>query len=234
MLFNITKCKVMHFGNKNPHFQYVMNGVLLQEVEEEKDLGVIVHNSLKPTSQVASAVMKANQVLGQLCRAVTYRDKHTFVKLYMRYVRPHLEYCIQAWAPSSQADRKLRESVQIRAVNMVSGLTGKTYEEKLHELGLMSLEERMIRGDMIETYKIISGKENVNPGTWFMLLEDEKSFMTRNCSGHLNLCKPPSKLGIRKNFFSIRVVDTWNQIPDSVKKAVSTNQFKNFYDKLGQ
>ena len=96
------------------------------------------------------AAAKANQVLGQLLRSFTYRDRYTFVKLYKQYVRPHLEYCVQAWSPWLLQDKELLENVQRRAVNAVSGLSG-TYNEKLSSLKLLSLEQRRLRGDMLFT-----------------------------------------------------------------------------------
>ena len=91
----------MHFGKSNPHFSYTMGGhapagVVLKASVEEKDVGVIVHNSLKPSPMCAKAANKANQVLGQMARAIHFRDKDVWVKLYKTYVRCHLEYSIQA------------------------------------------------------------------------------------------------------------------------------------------
>ena len=71
-----------------------MGGQVLETVDSEKDVGVKIHQSLKPSLQCSIASEKANQVLGQLSRAVTYRDKQTFLKLYSVYVRPHLEYAV--------------------------------------------------------------------------------------------------------------------------------------------
>ena len=48
MQFNVDKCKIMHVGRNNPRYEYFMAGVKLREVEEEKDMGVTIHNSLKP------------------------------------------------------------------------------------------------------------------------------------------------------------------------------------------
>ena len=68
-----------------------MGGRDLETVDSEKDLGVIVHKSLKPSMQCVKAAARANQVLGRLGRAMTYRDKVTFIRLYCVYVRPHLD-----------------------------------------------------------------------------------------------------------------------------------------------
>ena len=122
----------------------------MEATYEEKDVGVIITKTLKPSVQCARAAKKANQVLGQMARSITYRDKYTFLRLYKVYVRPHLQYCSSAWSPYSVADKELLESVQKRAVRMITNLSGTTYEEKLRELGLVTLEENRTRGDMVE------------------------------------------------------------------------------------
>ena len=64
MCFNVDKCKVLHVGRTNPQRDYFMDGKKLLKVEEEKDLGVLVHKSLKPSAQVAKMVKKACLVRG--------------------------------------------------------------------------------------------------------------------------------------------------------------------------
>ena len=148
MLFNVSKCKIIHIGNKNRNFDYTMNERLLEAVDSEKDVGVVIHKSLKPSLQCAKAAVKANLVLGQLSRAVTYRDKTTFIRLYQVYVRPHLENAVQSWSPWTVADKEDLEKVQHRAVKMVSNLRGQTYEERLAELEMVTLETRRTRGGL--------------------------------------------------------------------------------------
>ena len=138
-----------------------MGGQVLETVESEKDVGVMVHQSLKPSLQCTKAAEKANQVLGQLSRGITYRDKKTFLKLYMVYVRPHLEYAVASWSPWLQADKEMLEKVQKRAVNMVSNFRARNYEDKLQEAGMTTLERRRERGDLIFMYRIMTGKDDV-------------------------------------------------------------------------
>ena len=97
--------------------------------------------------------MKANSVLGQLSRGISYRDSKTFISLYKTYVRPHLDYCSQAWSPWSIADKEVLEAVQKRAVQMVTDLKGRTYEERLAELGMVTLEKRRQLGELIQGVK---------------------------------------------------------------------------------
>ena len=75
-------------------------------------------------------------MLGQISRAFHYRDRHVFVRLYTQYVRPHLEFSTQAWAPWTEADKKVLERMQMKAMAMVSGLVSREYEARLAELGL--------------------------------------------------------------------------------------------------
>ena len=96
------------------------------------------------------------------------------MRLYKVYVRPILEYCIQAVGPYSEGDKLCLERVQKRAVGMVSNIARGSYEEKLKELKLTTLEERRWRGDMIQTWRIMTGKDRVDASTWFDLEADSQ------------------------------------------------------------
>ena len=161
-----------------------------------------------------------------------HRDKVTWVNLYKVYVRSTLECSVQAWSPWTQEDIDILESVQKRAIRMVSGLQGRTYEERLFELGLTSLEDRRKRGDMIEVWKILHGEEDVDASTWFTLASKATDRKTRNTSDLLNLSQPKWSHQFRKNFFSVRVVEQWNSLPSGLKSSTNLNMFKNNYDSL--
>jgi ribonucleases P/MRP protein subunit RPP40 len=225
MQFNISKCKVLHIGRNNPKHIYTMNNIPLTVVEEEKDIGVLIHHSLKPSRQCSEAARKANAVLGQISRSFHYRDKNVFMKLYKSHVRSHLEFSVPAWSPWTEADKLVLENVQKRAVRMVSGLSG-SYEENLKDLNLQSLEDRRLRYDMIQTYKIIKEIDAVQPSTWFNLAGDNPTRRTRLTDNPINILPSRSRLEIRNNFFSQRVPELWNNLPESLKNSRNLTIFK--------
>jgi len=73
--------------------------------------GVPRGSVLKPTEQCIQAARKAQSVLAMIKRQFKISDKEDFGKIYKTYVRPHLEYCIQAWSPKLQKDKILLEKV---------------------------------------------------------------------------------------------------------------------------
>ena len=137
-----------------------------------------------------------------------------------------------SWAPWAQKDIDVLEQVQHRFTRQVSGVGNLPYQERLDKLGLTTLQARRERGDMIDSYKILTGKVDVKPETWFTPLTSsrEDSATTRATSGHLNLARSGAKSDIRKNQFSVRVVPKWNNLPDTIKQQDTVNNFKNAYD----
>ena len=95
MLFNLEKCSVSHMGKRNQELSCEMGGKVLKASEEERDLGVIMHRSSKPSRQCADASIKANSNLRIIRRKIVTRYKDTILRLYELLVRPQLEYCIQ-------------------------------------------------------------------------------------------------------------------------------------------
>ena len=226
MEFNVKKCKVMRVGKTDLPLNYSMNGVKLEQSGEEKDIGVVVQDNLKPSQQCARAAQRANNVLSQVTRSFHYRDKKTFLQIYKQYVRPHLEFSVPAWSPWSVADKDLLEKVQERAVRMMSGLQGTSYAERLLELGLPSLELRRRHYDLTQVYKIVNGRDDVKCDTWFELVGPNPGRATRHTQDEFNIRKKFPRLDIRKYFFTNRVVDEWNSLPSSVKTSKSVAIFK--------
>ena len=152
-------------------------------------------------------------------------DKVMFMNLYPVLVRPLLEYCVQVWSPYKKNYIELLEGVQRRATRMIPRLRKMTYEERLKRLNLPRLYDRRIRGDMIETYKILSGKEKLNSRNLF------QPSMFRGRSHSKKVFKKFSRLNVRKNWFTQRVVTKWNSLTTEEVESNKTSSFKRRYDK---
>ena len=215
----------MHFGYKNINAEYSMGGNILDVVKEERDLGVIVQSDLKVSQQCSNSVKTANKILGMINRNFCNKTEEIILSLYKSLVRPHLEYCVQAWRPHLVKDIELLESVQRRATRMIPSLKGLTYSQRLEALNLTSLETRRLRGDLIEVYKIVKGFDDINSSKFF-------KFSETNLRGHdLKLYKSRFNTNIGKFAFSNRIVDEWNLLALGI---ISSNTVLNFKIKLDQ
>ncbi len=227
MEFNVTKCHVLHLGKSNPRHVYKMDNIELTTTNLERDIGVLIADNLKPSAQCQAAAATANRTLASIFRAFCYRDRTVLPKLYKQYVRPHLEFAVQGWSPWQRGDIELMERVQERMVKAVTGLVGKTYEDRLKELKMEKLESRRIRLDLIQAFKIIHGHDQVDPGHWFHLIPENRANPTRRTAGGLTLEGRPARLEIRRNFFSHRVINTWNRLPLETRMSKTVQEFKN-------
>ena len=221
MRFNVSKCKVMHLGPGNMLWKYSMGGRHLDEVSEERDLGVIISNDLKVEAQCSAAYVKANRMLGLIERTVVNKSQGILTTLYKSLVRPHLEYSTAAWSPHYLKDREMLERVQRRFTRMIPGLGELGYEERLGVLGLMTLEERRNRSDMVEMFKVLKGLSAIPVETFFELNGNGR---TRGNS--MKIVKRVVRTDVRKYFFSQRVVNRWNGLEERVVSATTVESFK--------
>ena len=106
--------------------------------------------NMKLSEQCRIAASKGKQVLGMIRRNITYKDKSVIVPLHKAIVRPHLEYCIQAWRPYLRKDIDMLEKIQSRATKLIPRLRDLRYEERLKE-GRKSLFWQSIHNIMLFT-----------------------------------------------------------------------------------
>jgi len=171
MKFNKAKSKVLHVGQGNPKHKHRLGRERL-ESSTQKDLGILVDEKLNMSHQCALAAQKANHILGCIKRSVASRAREGILPLYSALVRPHLESCVQLWGPQQKKDMDVLERVQRRATKVIRGLEHLSYEDRLRELGLFSLEKRRLRGDLRAAFQYWKGPNR----------KDGEGLFTRVCS----------------------------------------------------
>ncbi|KAK4815604.1 LOW QUALITY PROTEIN: hypothetical protein QYF61_004819 [Mycteria americana] len=210
MKFNKVKCKVLHPGQGDPKHGYRLHDEWTESSPAEKDWGVLVDKKLSMSQQCVLAAQKANRILGCIKKSVASRSRET---------PPGA--LVQLCSPQHRKDMDLFEWVQRRATKMIRGLDDLSYEERLRQLRLCSLEKRRIQGDLIAAFQCLKGA----------YMKDGEGLFIRECSGRtrgrgFKLKEGRFRLDVRKKFFTVRVVRHWNRLPREAVDAPSLEVFK--------
>ena len=218
---NTTKCACIHFGFNNPCRNYMLDDVMIKNVNLISDLGVIITNNLKPSDQCLKACASAHRMLAVIKLAFKFLDIGSLTHLYKTYVRPLLEYCSVVWCPFYAKDIDSLEKVQRRFTRILPDHRDLPYRDRLGHYKLMSLYARRLLLDLTCVYKIIHGYIDVDANYFFSLNSDHRT------RGHnFKFIFHHSRLDTRQHWFSSRVVAFWNELPMSCVNATSVGSFK--------
>ena len=198
--FHLDKCVSMSINEKGEQPRiYKMRETTLKQVKQEKDIGVIVDDQLKFESHIYEKINKANSMMGLIRRSFVHMDEDMFKKLFKALVHPHLEYANTIWNPTKIKDITAIENVQQRATKYIPTLKNLTYEERLKKLNLPTLQFRRLRGDLIETYKLLTGKYDKTVSNILPTRQESSSSLPSR--GHaLKIFQQRAEKTLRQNF----------------------------------
>ncbi len=207
--FNESKCVVLtiHPQRRDSVPRYTLNGVYLQPVSEQKDLGVIISSDLKPSIHINKICSKARSKIGLIKRCFTQLSPEKMRILFQSLVRPLLEFASPAWNPWLVKDVNTLEAVQNKCMRMSNAT------------GWESLESRRRKADLREAYKCLNGESKLDPSKLF-------SLSGLNLRGEQRLSQQYSRTDTRKHYFSRRVVKDWNYVSRLPPTSTTYAQFK--------
>ena len=268
MRFHSEKCKVMSVtplgrdpGNPMSsifpfqNFIYSLNGIELQFVDSEKDLGVLVTSRLNWNEQCEALCLKASMRLGLLKRTLFFtkcpRQKRAF---YLALVRSQFEHCVQVWHPSTATMLEKFERIQRRAIKWILSELDHHYNDveylaRLRDLDLLPLQYRFMLSDLLIFFKIYYNSSCIKLPAYLQPVTDVDRNRLRTC------IRPPSyfenitttnldvlrstrydKLSLKctadprasalKNSFFFRTCQLWNTIPVDIRSSNSLDDFK--------
>ena len=150
-------------------------------------------------------------------------------KIITSMIRPKIEYAAVVWSPHKKKDIRKLERIQKAATKMVPEIRDLTYEERLREMGLPTLEDRRERGNLIAIYKIVNHMERIDRQDLVALKEDGE----RQTRGHAKKIRKSQCLrNIKKFSFPHRTVDIWNELSEEIVTAENVHIFKERLDKF--
>ncbi len=227
----LNKCAILHFGRTNPNHTYIMNGTPLANVTEYKDLGVTITSNLKFSHHCNKNKVAKNASLAaaMIHKSFNTRNRDILLQLYKTYAKPKLQYASIAWSPHLLRDIDQIEQIQRAFTRRLPGMNQYKgcYQQRLDVLQLDSLELCRLRTDLTWVYKIINGLVDLDPTDFFNFWHTKARSNTKK----LYPTKCQNWLNCRRNFFSLRIVNVWNSLPDSVVNSESLAVFKNKLNK---
>ena len=204
---------------------YTLDGQHLPNENTQMDLGVLIDSQLKFHDHNRNVTRMAGGVAQSFLKGAVCREPNFMVHILKTHIRPILEYASTVWNTGYLQDIRRLESIQRLWTRQIKGLEDKDYGTRLRALDLYSVKGRFLRADLIKCWKIFNGSCLIEPTD---LWEMSVSSRTR---GHrfkikVNRCQ----VDARARFFSERIVQDWNSLPDCAVSSGTLSGFKTAMD----
>ena len=198
----------------------------IAEVSKFKDLGVLVSNDLTWSDHIDSIFHKASSTSFQIIKSFNSRNIWTWLKIYNTYIRPKVEFNTPIWSPHLQQDIDKIENIQRRFTKFAfnkCNIPYTSYEDRLRQIGYLSLRQRRKYFDLILMYKMINNISDLNFNDYFTL--KSSSYCLRS---HPLQIKPIKDFKCPQwtNSFFGRIPSLWNVLPSLLVNSSSLNSFK--------
>lgn len=220
MSFNVKKCLAVSFGvSSEPPREYFIEGNRVPTSTCFIDLGVRVTSSLNFQPHIDTCVAKSFAKLRVLNKV--FKSKTSLLTLYKAFVRPLTEYSCLIWNPYTQKGKNKAERVQKRVCRMIPNLHPRRYREQLESLGLMSMEARRLRYQLITIFKIYKGLSALKVGDFF-----DQAISKRTRGHSCSFISKHARNNYRLNFFTVSSVKYWNMLSEDELCVSTLSQFK--------
>ena len=162
MLYNDSKFVLMRYGKnqslKDDYLYFTDEMSLpIEDHENQRDLGVYMSNNGNFHHHIDTIIKKAKQKIGWICRTFHCRDINFMKRMYVTFVRPHLDYCSQLWSPSEGPYLDRIERVQCNFTKLIPELKHLEYHDRLKCLNISSIQRRYDRYKIFYVMKMIRG-----------------------------------------------------------------------------
>ena len=228
LTLDANKCVVMRFGSSTPSDQgtgYSINGQHMSFVNSHKDLGVIVDTKMRFHEHVRGVVNRSKGLVNQLLRGTICRSRHFMIKLFISHIRPLMDFSARLWNVGYLGYVRSLEQVQRCWVSQTEGMEDLQYEACLKQLGVYSVYGRLLRGDLIKIWQAFHPTSDVGLAGLF----DMQSHTATRSNG-FKLAIPRCRTELRRRFWNVRCVQTWNGLPSEIVQARTVDSFKRKLD----
>ena len=221
---NSRKCAALRFQRRSCTQDrpiYTLDGQRLPNESAQMDLGVLIDNQLKFHEHSRNVTRKAGGVAHSFLKGTVCREPNFMVHILKVHIRPILEYASSVWNAGYLQDVRRLESIQRLWTRQTKGLEDKEYGTRLRALDLYSVKGRFLRADLIKCWRIFNGKCPIEPTDLWDTSSDSRTRGHR-CKIRVNRCQ----VDARARFFTERVVQDWNSLPDWAVSSKTLAEFK--------